>query len=353
MQVNKERKFIGQFVVNRRIPAASAVPVPLNEHDLLTTGDILLAGLVRHPLLQAIILACVFLTGTMATAAANATETAGSSDSIRVEVTHGREIPVFSRVAVLPLRFPDNRVDRELTDALHQALDTTKKYVLVAPSPHDRLPPLAKTADPLASLRKSALAYGRGKHHRGVIAGVILPRKERSGCTELSMDCPVHQILLSLTDIAQTQPIWTLTLVPTPPDGSSQSRQQLHRLLHAGVEELLAKLIQQGDIYTSRLPVPRILSASMTSGHVRIAIQTEMDSTISAYQLLRGDVRDGVFTPIGEPVATRRTTLVIKDTDTERDRPGYYTVIGINSRGLANVPAPPLLVTTRTSMAAD
>ena len=264
-------------------------------------------------------------------------------EPIRVELALAPELPIYSKAAVLPLRFTDNTTDRQLSEALFQELDKTQKYELIAPT--TTLPPLRNPADPTASLQQSAALFGRTSGVRAVVSGVIVAKA--GALDQHGQDAPLQAptIIICLTDIGREQPVWRLTITP-PPDAGKQrpAREQLQALLHEGVEELIVRLVNQGDVYSTRLPKPRVLSSQAPSGTTRVVVQPEKRSAIVACQLLRAPSPDAAFLPVGDPTGAWRSPLTLEDAPPEDERVAWYTVIGIAANGLASIPAPPFQV---------
>jgi len=268
-------------------------------------------------------------------------ETAAQPKPIRVELSLAPAIPIYDKVAVLPLRFTDNTADPQLTEAVFKELDATQKYELIAPAATTP-PPLRDLTDPAASLQKNAVAYGRAARIRAVVSGVIVAKAGALNQTGPEAPPQAPTLIISLTDIARDKPIWRLTLTP-PPDATEQrpAREQLQDLLHEGMEELIVRLVNQGDVYTTRLPQPRVLSRQARLGRTSVVVQAEKRSGIVACQLLRAPSPDAAFLPAGEPAANRRSPLTLEDDRGEDATPAWYTVIGLTASGLATVPTPP------------
>jgi hypothetical protein len=141
-------------------------------------------------------------------------ETAAQSEPIRVELALAPEIPIYDKVAVLPLRFTDNTADPQLAEVLFRELDATQKYELIAPAATTPAEPWRDLADPAANLQKNAVAYGRAARIRAVVSGVIVAKAgalNQSG-SEAAPQPP--SLIISLTDIAQDKPVWRLTSPP-------------------------------------------------------------------------------------------------------------------------------------------
>lgn len=282
-------------------------------------------------------LACAGLITALCAPANALSESSGQPEPIRVELALAPELPIYAKAAVLPLRCTDNAADRQLTEALFQELDKTQKYELIAPTTPTP-PPLRDPAHAADSLQQSAAAFGRAAGIRAVISGVVVAGAgalDRTG-----QDAPT--LVISLTDIARAQPVWRLTLTPPPEDGVQRpARERLQDLLHEGVEELIVRLVNRGDVYTNRLPTPRVLSSQIRSGTTRVVVQPEKRSIIVAYQLLRAPSPDAAFLPVGAPTGNRRSPLTLEDEQPEDAPTAWHTVIGLTAGGLATVPAPP------------
>ncbi len=290
-------------------------------------------------------LACAALFAALCAPTAVLSETAAQPQPIRVELSLAPEIPIYDKVAVLPLRFTDNTADQQLTEALFEELEATQKYELIAPAATTPAPPWRDLADPAASLQKNAVAYGRAARIRAVVSGVIVAKAGALNQTGPEALPLAPSLIISLTDIARDKPVWRLTLTP-PPDAAEQRppREQLQDLLHEGVEELIVRLVNQGDVYTTRLPKPRVLSSQARLGRTSVVVQAEKRSGIVACQLLRAPSPDAAFLPASEPAANRRSPLTLEDDRGEDATPAWYTVIGLTASGLATVPAPPFQV---------
>lgn len=269
-----------------------------------------------------------------------------AAGSIQVAITPTSHGQIFAKVAVLPFRQMNNQVNQELTAVFFQELDQTKKYRLVTPPISDRKTPSTLGKDPQTSMQQGAIAWGRAAGIRGVIAGIITEDQQSRQFEKQGAQSATTKIFISMMDIQHAQPVWTLTLsLPVPTGERSPGREEMRSLLQQGVAELLVQLVQQGDIFTTQLPAPQVLSTQREPGRVQIMVQPEAPTIFTAYQLLRAGSPDAVFTPVGRPKANSRSPLVLEDTDLHDNAAYYYTLIGISSTGLANVPAPPFAVT--------
>jgi hypothetical protein len=272
-------------------------------------------------------------------------QTDGHTGQILVTSSPSSQIVVFDKVAVLPLRTATGAIDHDFTELFFQALDKTKKYRLVLqPADHpgtinqedDQFP------DPQALARNFAQAAG----YRAVISGRISGSIDENGANEHTTTHLPNHLIIHLTDRQQAEPIWTLTLsMDRTITALDPDRQQWPPLLRLGVEELLRHLVHRGDIYSPRLPSPRIISAQGQGNHARIVIIPHHPSTFPAYQLLRAEADETVFLPVARPIANTTSPLVLEDTDPATGTTARYSIIGLTKNGLASIPSPPLTIT--------
>jgi hypothetical protein len=267
---------------------------------------------------------------------------------IEVAVTPTPHIPIFKEVAILPFQHANSAVDQELTDLFFQALDKTKKYQLIAPARSNHYNQAA-TINPgrFAGTQERAFSFGKSAGIRGVITGTIATDAYTSGDFTVPTKQKAVTIFISMTDIQQAMPVWTLTLSTLPPTPVNSSvREQLPALVQQGVKELIDHLVRQGDIFSTRLPVPQIISREVTANCTQITIQPDTQAIFSSYQMLRSNARDAAFTRIQSPKNNTGTLLTLSDYDQKKHETSFYSVIGITSSGLANVPAPPFTAVT-------
>jgi len=286
------------------------------------------------------------LTMLLCTPVAALPETAAPLRPIQIELSLPLALSVYPRAAVLPLRCTDNTADPQLTEVLFQELDKTQKYELIAPAPAVKAPPPLHNLDNLnANLQANAAAYGREARVRAVVSGVIVAGAGALDQTQSDKPKQAPALIVAMTDTARDKPIWRLTLTPPFNDAEQRpAREQLQDLLREGVEELIVHLVNQGDVYTTRLPKPRVLSREARQGFAHVLVQPERRSLIAAYQLLRAPSPDGPFLPAGEPATNRRSPLALEEEQTEDTTAAWYTVIGLTASGLATLPAPPFQV---------
>jgi hypothetical protein len=269
--------------------------------------------------------------------------TDGHAGQILVTSTPSSQIAVFDKVAVLPLRTATGSIDHDLTNLFFQALDKTKKYRLVL-QPADHPGMIDHGEEQFSDPQILARSFGQAAGYRAVISGRISGSIDENDTYDHTATHLPNHLIIHLIDRQQAEPVWTLTLSMdrTFPAADSDSRQWLLRL---GVEELLSHLVRRGDIYSPRLPSPRIISAQGQGNHARIVIIPHHPSTFSAYQLLRAETGESVFLPVGRPIANTTSPLVLEDSDSATAITRRYSIIGLTNNGLASIPSPPLAIT--------
>jgi hypothetical protein len=258
--------------------------------------------------------------------------------AVQVEISPTTSFALLDEVTVLPVRFADGRPAGALTEALISVLDGSMKYTLKQPLVDVRMPLPAPTADPVEAMTAASRRFAQIAHLQAVIGGVLVPdpvgqqRQVHSGGE-------THQLIVRLIDIGRAQPVWTL-VCRLNPDEAQLFRPPLQRAIDA----LLSAMVQRGDIFTTRLPAPKVLSRKMVAGQVRLILQGRQQPEIVAYRLLRAETLENPFVTVSADITNNRYSLVLEDIRTPPHTPGWYIVIGINKRGLAGVPDPPVYI---------
>ncbi len=275
-------------------------------------------------------------------------QTGNDLGKIEVAVTPTPHIPIFKEVAILPFQHANNTVDKELTDIFSQALDKTKKYHLIAPARSNRYnQAMATIPGRFAGMQERAFSFGKSAGIRGVITGTIATDAYASGDFSAPTKQKAITIFINMTDIQHSMPVWTLTLSTLPPSPVNNSpHAQLPALIQKGVKELIDHLVSRGDIFSTRLPVPQVISKEVIGNRIQITIQPDTEAIYSSYQLLRSDGRDTAFSLIQSPKSNTGALLTLSDYNQKNHETSYYSVIGITRSGLANVPAPPFTAAT-------
>lgn len=256
--------------------------------------------------------------------------------AVQVEITPTASFTLLREVTVLPVRFADGRPAVALTEALISALDATLKYTLKQADSVVQIPPT--TADPVEAMEAASRRFAMENRLQAVIGGVLVP-ETMAAPGKVNTGSGQHRLILYLIDVAKTQPVWTLVFRL-----DASEKQFVQAPVQQAVDALLSALVQHGDIFTTRLSAPKILSRKMVAGRTRVVLLGRQQAEIVAYRLLRAEALDGRFVPVGGDVANTRHSLVIEDDRTPPSLPGWYIVVGINSRGLASVPEPPFYI---------
>lgn len=278
-----------------------------------------------------------------------AEEISGSPEGMKVEVRvePAARTTVFNKVILMPLQQRGNRTNPVVTEALYRQIQGTNKYSLL---PQDIVvnwlkdhPATTQDSDPV----QIGITAARALRARGIIVGSISwekPEKPIAGETTKSNEL---KLSIQMFDAQTTEQVWSLDLsIPQVTEPANPEEEQLRLGLVEGVQQLLARMVQQGDIFSTQLAKPRILSKQGRIRSVRVVLQPEPPHIHKAYQLLRSNNRDTVFTPVAPPVINDRGPLILTDKNLQDGMEYYYTIIGINSQGLANIPELPFTIST-------
>ncbi len=251
---------------------------------------------------------------------------------------------IFNRVAVVPFQADDPQLAADISHAFYTALEKTRKYELIpAADVSNRL--AADSGQPAATDLQQAITLGRALKARGVIYGSLLPDRlyplQNRG-TIASLAFNVHMI-----DAQTGRTCWTINVVCR---GEKQhaplNREQLDRIMQENLQQLIAAQVDTGDIFSTRLVQPTVISTRGELRKVRVILQPDPPHVYTAYQLLSAERPDDVFIARTAPVNNDHAPIILEDPDLKDGKSYYYTVIGLTDDGLANVPAPPFSVTT-------
>ncbi len=264
-----------------------------------------------------------------------------SADSIRVEVSPEARTVIYNRVLVLPFLGRDRQPDPMLTRAFYQALQQVQKYPLLPAETGGRWYEKFTAGNKSAAGENIAVQAGRALRARGVISGTTTREDDDAGQEG------VCRYQVNMTDAQTEEQVWSLSFSSLPDHtGTGCDTPGLREILDRALDRLVAEMVRQGDIYSPLLPHPRILSTQGEIRKIRIVLQPDPPYVYSAYQLLRADSPDAVFRVVDKPVANRRAPIILKDENLNDATTYYYTIIGITANRMANVPAPPVAITT-------
>jgi len=265
---------------------------------------------------------------------------------ITAEVNPIARLTIYKNVAVLPALVDGNSIDEQLSTTLYQALLELQKYTLlplenarawfekkVAPGTPFSPQQIGHQAG--IDLQASAVLVAEVQHRR--LMGKLL--------TDID-NRPITICTFTLIDTANRKIVWRLTV--SRQNGEQQQPvpgDQPVNPLHEAFKILRTEMVKKGDIFSTQLPHPEVLSTQGDIRAVRIVLQPAPPHIFSNYQLLRAQSADAAFTPVGPPVANK-APLILVDTGLDDATAYFYTVIGLTSTGFANVPAPPFKVNT-------
>jgi fibronectin type 3 domain-containing protein len=300
----------------------------------------------RQPLnlLPFIFLLCLALTGSVL--AAEKDSTAPPCLKVTITLAPNLRTTIFNRVAVLPLQADTPQLTAELSDSFYSALLKTNKYELL---------PAAVVTDWLKTTRdqptetepqQQAVILGRTVKARGVIYGSLLSQGEEHPLKN-SGSIGSLAFRIQMLDAQTGKTCWTLRIVCRgKKEKSPLNKAQLRRIMQESLQQLIRAMVADGDIFSTRLIKPTVISTRGELRKVRVILQPDPPYIYTAYQLLSAEEPDGVFTARTAPVNNDHAPIILEDPDLKDGKSYFYTVIGLTKTGLANVPAPPFTVTT-------
>ncbi len=264
---------------------------------------------------------------------------------INVQVSPNARLTIYKSVILLPALTDGTIIDRPLTTALYRALDDLHKYHIL--QPEDVEPWLKKQLQSDEELSMAELAHRAGIDLRAsaIITAEAHPRQKIGELLVRLDSTPVTAWNIVMWDTRNSQPVWKLAVSHQDVGPEPEKAQETTAILQQAMSTLEKEMVARGDIFSTRLPRPEVLSTQGDIRSVRIVLQPDPPHIFSRYQLLRAEDPKAVFRPTGPPVANK-TPLILADHGLRDATSYYYTVIGINSDGLANVPAPPFAITT-------
>ncbi|WP_456386862.1 fibronectin type III domain-containing protein [Desulfolithobacter sp.] len=251
-------------------------------------------------------------------------------DQVAIHIAPDARQHILNRVALLSFTGDSPDFARQVTALFHQALERTGKYRLLA---------LEKTQGwQTRHVKPDPVQAGRDLDARGVITGQI------RGSYSLSGTDPAQICTISMTDAWNGRTLWEIRSKLPWRKGSKNL--SMEKTMENLAYSLVRKLVATGDIYSPLLPVPQVISTQGDLRRNRIILQPDPPHIYTAYQLLRSTRADGIFRAVTEPVPNSQGLLILEDAGLEDGTTYYYTVIGLTTTGLANIPAAPLAVTT-------
>ncbi len=266
---------------------------------------------------------------------------------IELHLVPGSKTTVYNKIIVFPFLDDTNRPTPNLTDYFFQALKSTNKYKLSPAKDISHLLPRNTTSSSQHTFISLAATTARSSQARGAITGYITS-PPRDHITKILNDRQSStRLVISMLDTQTEKQVWSLSLFPLPANPDDKPRaSQFQTLINQGIQKLLDTMVQQGDIFSTQVAPPRILSKQGMIRAVRVALQPSPLHIHSAYQLLRAKKADAVFQPVSAPQPNNRAPLILNDKNLQDSTTYFYTVIGINNYGLASIPVMPFTITT-------
>ena len=263
---------------------------------------------------------------------------------INARVSSQARLTIFNTVAVLPVLTQDREIDTRRSQALYNALKDLNRYRLIPPASTTAWTEKTTRGKNIALAELARLA-GMELKASAVVTAEVHPHQQLGELLVNRDSTPVTSWDITMHDTRNGQAVWYLSLSWEDNEKKPGQTEPLPNILHEGFSRLQSKMVQQGDIFSSRLPTPEILSTQGDIRSVRIVLQPDPPHVFSQYQLLRADSLAGVFRPVGGPVRNS-APLILSDRGLKDATTYYYTVIGINEQGFANVPPFPIHITT-------
>ncbi|HHD56725.1 MAG TPA: hypothetical protein ENK89_03475, partial [Desulfobulbaceae bacterium] len=264
---------------------------------------------------------------------------------INVQVSPDARLTIFQSVILLPALTDGETIDQPLSAALYKSLVSLHKYHILRPENVESW--LKKKLKSDEDLSTAQLAHQAGIDLRAsaIITAEAHPRQKIGELLVRLDSTPVTTWNIVMWDTRNGQPVWKLTVSHQDVVPALEKTKETATILQQAVAALEKEMISKGDMFSTQLPRPEILSTQGDIRSVRIVLQPDPPHIFSQYQLLRAENQKAVFRPAGPPVVNK-TPLILVDHGLRDATSYWYTVIGINNAGMANVPAPPFAITT-------
>jgi fibronectin type 3 domain-containing protein len=264
---------------------------------------------------------------------------------INVKVSPKARLTIFHTVAVLPVLTEERAIDNKRSLALYRGVAGLNKYHLVPLESAEAWLNRKGTKGKNIALAELARLAGTELKASAVITAEVHPHRQLGELLVSSDSTPVTSWDITMHDTRNGQAVWHISLSWQDNEKKSGQTEPLPRILQEGFSRLQSKMVQQGDIFSTQLPKPEILSTQGDIRSVRIVLQPDPPHVFSQYRLLRADTMEGVFRPVAGPVKNS-APLILSDRGLKDATTYFYTVIGINKQGFANVPPFPVRITT-------
>jgi len=264
---------------------------------------------------------------------------------ITAKVSPNARLTIYKTVTMLPALIDGKTIDKPFSKAFYQALVNLQKYHFLPPkSAENWLAKKLPTTIPL-SLIEIAHQAGIDLRASAVITAEIQTHYKIGELLTGIKGTPTTTYTLTMWDTRNRKPVWNLSIRRQDNGELGENSDPDSTTLHRAMMLLGAEMVKKGDIFSTQLPQPEVLSTQGDIRSVRIVLQPNPPHIFSSYQLLHANKVDSTFTPAGSPVANK-APLILVDKGLRDATDYFYTVIGLSSAGFANVPAPPFKIIT-------
>ena len=293
-----------------------------------------------------LLLAALFFCFPLQAGAAPAEKT-NTEPVISAEVSPTARLTLYTSIAILPVLVDGKKTDDLLTNTMYQSLLELQKYQLLPLesskawfeknfSPEEPFSPTTIAHQAGMDLQANAVIVAEVKHRQHLGEMII----------GLESGLPVTTCSFTLIDTRSEKTVWDLSI--SKQEGDTQpasSPEEVSATLQQAIAALRTEMVKNGDIFSSQLPQPEVLSSQGDIRSVRIVLQPDPPHIFSSYQLLRAESANATFSAVGTPVANE-APVILADEGLEDATSYFYTVIGLTDAGFANIPAPPFKVDT-------
>jgi fibronectin type 3 domain-containing protein len=266
---------------------------------------------------------------------------------ITAAVSPAARLKLYTSVAILPILVDGKKTDDVLTNTLYQSLLELQKYQLL---------PLAisktwfgRNFSPISPFSPGNIAHKAGidlQANAVLVAEVQHRQHPGEIIIALQNNVPVTTYNFTLVDTVNKKTVWNLFI--SCQEGKTQpfsSPEKITAVFQQAINILRTEMVKKGDIFSSQLPQPEVLSSQGDIRSVRIVLQPDPPHIFSSYQLLRAEDEKAVFSAVGTPVANE-APVILADEGLKDATSYFYTVIGLTAEGFANIPAPPFKIDT-------
>ncbi len=298
-----------------------------------------------HRLIIILIVAGLFFCPQPAESTASPPANKTPPPTIRVNVSPRARLTIYKTVLVLPAIIENTSIDQHLSSIIYHAIIGLNKYTVMPQQTAEHWLKQELNAEKEISAATMASQAGVDLRASAVITTEVLPRQKIGELLVRLDSTPITTWNITMWDTKNGQRIWKLSVAHQDPALQQENTENITTILQQAMVALQKEMIAKGDIFSTRLPHPEVLSTQGDIRSVRIVLQPDPPHIFSQYQLLRAEGPKAIFRPAGPPV-NNKAPLILVDRGLKDAATYYYSVIGIDKRGMANVPAFPFGITT-------